>query len=131
MSIIYYTSKKFAPGVSFQKRLNLLLPQFELEILSSVPSLESRLAMHSINIEVIVMMPENHKRVKDLCSLVNLLSGIRSVLVLPDRKQQTVSKGLELMPSYIGYADTDLKDVEAVLSKILLLNPTPHSTMHV
>ena len=130
MSVLYYTPKNFSAGVSFQKRLFSLFPQFELEVFFSIPSLEARLAMSSVNIQVIVMMPNNHKRVKDLCSLIELLSGHRTVLVLPDRKQQTVSKGIELVPRYIGYADTDLKDVEAVLSKILLLHSSPHSTRH-
>jgi hypothetical protein len=54
-----------------------------------------------------------------ILSIVELFYDLRIILILPDRKKETISKGLKLYPRYLSYADGDFSDVAAVLEKML------------
>jgi len=50
------------------------------------------------------------------------LFNSRLILILPDEKDSSISKGLHLYPRYIAYMSHDFKDVCAVLNKMIQYN---------
>ena len=55
----------------------------------------------------------------DLLSIRNLLDDLRVILLLPNREKETINKGHTLRPRFLTYADSNLLNVAAVLSKML------------
>jgi len=72
-----------------------------------------------------ILVAANAKDLKRIITLDKLLTDMRIVLVLPDRRKETVSVGHRLRPRYISYADSDFVDTVAVVKQILKLFP-PH-----
>ena len=54
-----------------------------------------------------------------LSAIRALLWGARSILLLPDRDEDTVALGLDLRPRFIGYLDEDFNNVVHVLHRML------------
>jgi len=52
----------------------------------------------------------------------DLLAETKIILLLPDRKRATVSKGHNLYPRFLTYMDGDFSDVAAVLQKMVSIN---------
>ncbi len=48
-----------------------------------------------------------------------LLFNSRLIVILPDEKESSISKGFSLIPRYIAYMSHDFKDVSAVLKKMI------------
>jgi hypothetical protein len=51
--------------------------------------------------------------------MIDLFSGVRLVLMLPEKDQGNLAEAHRLHPRYIGYADGDLEDVSAVLGNMI------------
>lgn len=90
----------------------------EMEMLSSVKSLSKKLCQPLNRILVVVLVLHTREEITDFLKLIPLFENIRIILLLPDREKKTVALGLQLNPSFISYADSDLKDITEVLKKI-------------
>ena len=66
-----------------------------------------------------VLLAASKGQLSELLSLRELLNDVRIILILPDRGRETISQGHLLRPRFLSYADGDLTDVIAVLSKML------------
>jgi hypothetical protein len=84
-----------------------------------VYSLSRRLRQPRHNLAVAVLVAASRQELLELLSIRDLLDGIRIILVLPDRQDDTIAKGHRLYPRFLTFADSDFLDVAAVLSKML------------
>lgn len=69
--------------------------------------------------EAAVLLVSTRDELTSLLSICDLFSDIRLIILLPDRAEETISKGHRLYPRYLGYIDSDFSDVAAVLVKML------------
>lgn len=67
---------------------------------------------------VILDLPDG-EHLDNLLLLEPLFDGIRTLIILPDRKAETIKKGLRLHPSYYLAKEDSMAGVEAVMTKIL------------
>ena len=49
----------------------------------------------------------------------DLLADIPVILILPDRKKETIHLGHKLCPRFLSYTDSNFSDVALVLSKMM------------
>jgi hypothetical protein len=54
-----------------------------------------------------------------LFSIRDLFDDIPMILILPDRKRDTISKGQKLYPRFATYMDGNFSDLALVLAKML------------
>ena len=59
------------------------------------------------------------EQLRDVLSIRHLFDNIKIVLILPDRKNETIVIGHKLRPRFLSYTDGDFKDIAAVLKKML------------
>ena len=51
--------------------------------------------------------------------LQDLLSGMKVVLIMPNRHTQTLALGHKLRPRYVGFFDSNPSEIHAVLDRLL------------
>ncbi len=117
--VLFVNGKCAAAGNRLQKSIESVVSGQDLEIQRSIKDLSKRLNRFPRNIDLAVLFAASKDQLSELLSLRELLYDVRIILILPDRGRETISKGHLLRPRFLGYADGDLTDVIAVLSKML------------
>ena len=90
-----------------------------VEIYGSIESLSGAIVRKNGDAVIAVLFINNRSELMKMLQLSDRLRDLRIILVLPDRDMETVSIGHKLYPRFISYADGDLKDVGAVLYKMI------------
>jgi hypothetical protein len=90
-----------------------------LEIYRTIESLSHRLCRPEKGLTAAVLFTTSKQELLEILSIKNLLFNVRIILVLPDREEDTITKGHSLRPRFLTYIDSDFGDIAAVLSKML------------
>lgn len=120
MKILLYFQKSSEPA----KRLLRLIesyPEFpNVEILHSISKLSDTLKQLNLITDdiAVVLFVTTTRLLSELAVIGDELNKVRVILVLPDAEEETIHAAHRLMPRYIGYGDSDLTDVVAVLKKM-------------
>ena len=117
--ILFANGKRAAVGNRLQKSIESVVSCQHLEIQRSIKDLSERLNRFPREIDLAVLLAASKDQLSELLSLRELLNDVRIILILPDRGRETISQGHLLRPRFLSYADGDLTDVIAVLSKML------------
>ena len=77
---------------------------------------------------IAVLGVENHEELRDLIAVRPLFDDMRLILILPDRKKETLAQGHRLYPRFISHAGCEPADVGEVLAKMIgqLIPETHH-----
>ena len=119
MDILVYAKTTEDPGLRIQRLIETLVPREEIEIYETIDSLSCRLHQPIFDLDIAVLLATTKEELEDILSLRDLLSDVRSILVLPDREEETNAKGHMLRPRFITYADDNFIELAAVLTKVL------------
>lgn len=74
------------------------------------------------DVDVILIMAENQKDLKDIITMGDLFEGRSTILILPDTQKETFALGCKLFPRFIGFLDSDFSDVKIILHNIIARN---------
>jgi hypothetical protein len=74
---------------------------------------------------LVVLCPGDASELARLTNIGHLLRDMRVILLLPDGRAKTVTRGHMLRPRFVGYADGDLSEVAAVVKKMSFSRPQP------
>ena len=96
-----------------------VVPNENTEIYNTIDTLGQRLSRPSYNISIAVLLISSREELRDVLSIRHLFDNIKTILILPDRKNETIVMGHKLRPRFLSYTDGDFKDVAAVLKKML------------
>lgn len=118
MKILLYANNRINTGKKLEKKIKEELFQIEIETLNSVTTLSQKLCQPLHRIMVIIIVIHAKEEITPFFDLIPLFEHIRIILVLPDREKKTFASGIKLNPSFISYADDNLKDITQVLKKI-------------
>ena len=118
--ILFVNGKCAAAGNRLRKSIESVVSCQHLEIQRSIKDLSKRLNRFPREIDLAVLFAASKDQLSELLSLRELLNDVRIILILPDRGRETISKGHLLRPRFLSYADGDLTDVIAVLSKMIV-----------
>jgi hypothetical protein len=119
MNLLFYAPVMNGGGRQLYRMIEKLNPKMGLELHRSNVSLAQRLRLPLRGIPIAVLHLTRKEDLTDVLSIKDLLGDIRIILRLPDREEETVSKGHILRPSFLVYPDSELREVTEVLKKML------------
>jgi hypothetical protein len=119
MNILLYVIVGNRAGERLRTVIETIVPAKNMKIYQRIETLAQRLRGPRHDLAVIVLLAANNGDIMEFFSISDLLYDLRIILILPDRKRDTISKGHLLRPRYLAYADSNFSDVAAVLSKML------------
>jgi hypothetical protein len=121
MKLLYYVKTMDGAGKKLHSVIQSLFHLLPIEILRTIESLNRRLRQPVNNFNIAVLLASSKEDLLDLPALRDLFWNLRIILIIPDRKSETVAMGHMLRPRFLSYADGDFNDVAAVLEKMLKL----------
>ncbi len=117
-SVLLYTGDTTEKGGELLDLLGKIVSGAHIETYRSVESLLERLHQPRYDPTILILQITNGEELKSILSIQSFLSDMRIILILPDRKSDTVMMGHSLRPRFLSYCDNDLTDVVAVLAKM-------------
>ena len=67
---------------------------------------------------IAILHPKDEEELESILNVKHMLNELRLILILPDRNDETVSKGHKLRPRFLTFQDNDYKEVYAVIEKM-------------
>lgn len=119
MNLLLYATETMGNGRHLQSIIEELVPEYKTEIYRTIDSLSHRLRQPKYDLAVAVLLASSREDLVDLLSIRDLLDDLRIILLLPNREKDTIDKGHTFRPRFLTYADCNLLNVAAVLSKML------------
>ena len=119
MRVVFYSSDS---GETRDRLLRLLedaAAPIRLDKFDGLGLLARFLGRLDIGQAVAVVVASDSKELSELISMRDWFSQLRLVLLVPDRTNETVSKGHLMRPRFLSYYDGDFSDVAAVLGKMI------------
>jgi len=118
-NIIVYSKSENGIGARLQAAVETVLPRVHVEKFRTISRLSERLHKPPLNFPIVVLLAMNREDLENIVAIQNLLFDSRIVLILPDRKEDTMALGHILRPRFVSYRDSSFKDVGAVLNKMI------------
>jgi len=119
MNILFYQTTNNGPGERLREVICTIVSKGYIETYTTLDTLSFRLRRPKHGVTLAVLLAATKAELMGLLSLRDLFQDVRIILILPDRKKETITKGHTLYPRYLSYADGDFKDVAAVLEKMM------------
>ena len=110
MKLLFYAKKLEGFGNKVLDVIQSLVPLSQIETHRTIESLNCKLRQPVNNLDTAVMLASNKEDLLDLLALRDLFWNLRIILIIPDRKSETVAMGHMLRPRFLSYADGDFKD---------------------
>lgn len=118
-SVLFYSSMLNREGKITQDVIEKLLPAGQVAICRTLVDLSHRLQKLHKNQPILIILISTKDELIDILSFRDLLFGFRLILILPDAAEETVALGHRLRPNFLTYLDSNAKEIEAVLEKML------------
>ena len=120
MNLFFYTTMKSSVSNRLQQKIEAVVPVEDMEIYTRIDTFSKRLCQPLLDDQsVAVLLAATKEELKEILSIQDLITDLRVIVVLPDRKKETIAKGHLLRPRYLAYADGNFSDVAAILEKML------------
>lgn len=91
----------------------------KIETIHRLEEIPDKLPNRILDQPILVLLLKDNNEICRAILRKELLHDIRIILILPDRSDETISAGYKLHPRFISYADSDFKDVAAVLKRMI------------
>jgi hypothetical protein len=131
MGLLFYANENEDVGQRLFNMNQGLPPEDRGEFYNTIDDLTRKLQQPRDDLTITVLLAGYREELLDFISIKNLLDRVRIILILPDREKDTISIGLKLYPRFLSYADGNLKDVDAVLKKMIgNINSNYYCTNH-
>jgi len=117
MNVLIYSPGR--QGERLETVIRDVVPDERLEVYETFQGFAERLRKPMDEIPVAVILAASQEDLLAILSISHLLCDVRFILILPDREDVTVAIGHTLRPRFMSYADTDFREVTAVLGKMI------------
>lgn len=121
MKLLFYAQGNNLRGHRLQGILAAMVPKSGIELCETVAGLTERLRRRTGNLTLVVLCLSTAEEFEQILEIRRWLQDLRIILLLPDRSNDTLARGLTLRPRFLGFVDTDLSDIAAVLDKMLMI----------
>lgn len=129
MSVIVYLPKMDETGKNLQHLVGELTCRDSIELFYTFHGLDHRLKSFSGNGDIVLLLASTCQDLDELICSRESFNSRQVILIVPDREKETISKGHQLRPRYLGFRDSDFSDVALVLQKMLKkASSNPHFT---
>lgn len=119
MKAVLYVNRVDNVGERLENIIHTQVPQIQVKICNSIDLFSQILRQPLNNISVVILLVASKNELIQFNHMETFFDNIRIILILPDRRKDTLALGLKLKTSFISYVDSDLQDVAAVLGQIL------------
>jgi hypothetical protein len=119
LNLILYTKKTAPSGAQLRLVFESLVSKDAMELFHSIEGLRNRLLRTNYNDGIVVLIADSREELSELLPILHLFRKVRIILVLPDRKPETIKIGYQLEPRFLSFIDQGLTEVKAVLKKML------------
>jgi hypothetical protein len=114
-----YTKKTAAAGSQLRLVFESLVSRDAMEMFHSIEGLRNRLLRTTYDDGIVVLIADSREELSKLLPILHLFRRVRIILVLPDRKPETIKIGYQLEPRFLSFIDQGFSEVKAVLKKML------------
>ena len=140
MNVIFFAEKDDQAGVRLTKTIEKVVPADWLETYLTFDGFSGRLnqPLYDRSQIIAVILAANRDVLQELVLVGESLEGLRIILVLPDRDEETITLGLSIYPRFVSYIDNDFEALGSVLDKMMCypgpgikksINPMNHLTV--
>lgn len=119
MNLLFHATMEEEAGKRLQGTIEKVVPKEKIEIYRTIDSLSHRLRQSLDSLSLAVILAHTEGELLNILSIRDLLNDIRLILIIPDRKKETLSKAHSLCPRFLSYIDDDFTDIVVVLDKML------------
>jgi hypothetical protein len=119
MKMLLYSEKEDDKTEFLTRETEDLVWEEPIEVCQTIEALRHRLTRLGSSPDIAVIMVREKKELKMIVSLKDLLADVRTIVILPDREEDTISQGHKLYPRFLTYMDSDFGEVAAVLKKMM------------
>ncbi len=119
MNIILYSRPGDPAGSRLQALIETQTAGVTLEVYRTLDTLSERLHQPTPDVKAAVLVAAHQEDLLILMTLRPLLDGLRTILILPDRKANTVALGHQLRPRFLSDVDSHFLDVIAVINRMV------------
>jgi hypothetical protein len=119
VKVLFYSSTPEDPGMGVETRLKDLVPAGRVEVYRSIEELTRRLQRLYDHDTIVILQAEDRKQLVRIVSLRDLFQGVRIILLVPDREEETIVLAHRLRPRFLSTSEGDFSDVMSVLQKML------------
>ena len=124
--LILYSKDNNEFSMELEKMIGKLASNNNIEIYRATLDLTLRLRMPLCESAIAILVISDEKDLKNMLSIQSLLINMRVVLILPDRNNGTIAAGHSLHPRYLSFKDNSLKDIKAVLARMIQVEKATH-----
>lgn len=90
------------------------------EIYHNIPRFAQRILRLGSHETIVLVVVSSDEELANMLTIRHLFWDVRLILILPDRRRDSISMGHRLHPRFLSFSDVDLSEVSAVLRKIIL-----------
>jgi hypothetical protein len=119
VKVLYYSSTPEDPGMGLETRLKDVVPAARVEVYRSIEELTRRLQRLYDQNTIVVLQAQDRQQLIRMVSLRELFQGVRIILLVPDREEETIVLAHRLRPRFLSTSESDFSDVMSVLQKML------------
>lgn len=98
-----------------------LISREEIEVVDSFEDLLARLRRRIGDLSLAILLAPTLDHFRRVLTLEDYLEDTRSILILPNRKPQTMAEALRLRPRFLTFTDSDFSDLIEVIGRMLQL----------
>ena len=117
MNLLLYSNGGGRAEKKIKKALAGVISEESIESYHRVENLLSRLRRRTYDVGTVILMADK-RTLSVLSAEKDMLTRLRTILILPDADENTVTAAHQLYPRFITYFDGDLQDVAEVLRKM-------------
>ncbi len=118
MKLLLYAGED-QTGKRLKKCIHHLVPHKALETCGTIVNLIERLRQPVGDLALSVLLIRGQMELKRIIAFGDLLDDIKIIIILPDRRPETISEAHRLYPRFISYADGDFRDIVEVAEHML------------
>ena len=119
MKILLYSPHVNGVGAKLLEIIEGLGVNEKIEIYRNIDSLNKRLRKATYDIDISILIAPNKEQLTEVLLIKEEFRDTKIILILPDSESDTISRGHELYPRFVSYIDSDFKEIEAVLEKMI------------
>ena len=119
MNVLLYTPGTEESGGPLRSFLETHVPGGRMDVYRTIEGLTEGLKAPHEGEVVAVLQANSREDLSALLSLRHWLQDIKTILLAPDREEETIALAHQLRPRFLSYIDNDLYNVAAVLGKML------------
>lgn len=118
MNVLVYVNQTDDSAKKFISVIPTLSAKDNVKIYHTLDDLATRLRQPEVDQTVIVLFAASREELGGILSLRDFLQDRKIIIILPDREQDTITKGYSLHPRFLTFVDSDFGDAVAVINKM-------------